>query len=58
LAVLAPVVGVREAVDAALTRYSTEELLEAREFMDFVNIRPDHDFDAAVVKGEVEKRAS
>jgi len=58
LAVLAPVIGVRAAVDAALTCYSTEELLEAREFLDFVNIRPDHDFDAAVVKGEVEKRAS
>ena len=58
LAVLTPVIGARDAVDAALTRYSAEELLEAREFLDFVNIRPDHDFDAAVVKGEVEKRAS
>lgn len=58
LAVLTPVVGARDAVDAALTRYSEEELLDAREFLDFVNIRPDHDFDAAVVKGEVEKRAS
>ena len=58
LAVLSPIVGARDAVDAALTRYSPAELLDAREFLDFVNIRPDHDFDAAVVKGEVEKRAS
>jgi len=57
LAVLAPVIGARDAVDAALTSYTCEELLSAREFLDFVNIRPDHDFDAAHVKGEVEKRA-
>ena len=57
LAVLTPVIGARDAVDAALSRYTTEELLDAREFLDFVNIRPDHDFDAAEVKGEVEKRA-
>jgi hypothetical protein len=58
LAVLTPVIGARDAVDAALTRYTPAELLEAREFLDFVNIRPDHDFEAAVVKGEIEKRAS
>ena len=58
LAVLAPRIGARAAVAAAAERYSPDELLEAREFLDFVNIRPDHDFDAATVKGEIEKRGT
>ena len=57
LAELAPVVGPVEAVNAALDHYSRTELLAAREFLDFINMRPDHDFDAASVKGEIEKRA-
>ena len=57
LAALAPLVGPRRAVTAALAHYSPEELLAAREFLDFVNMRPDHDFDAASIKGEIEKRA-
>lgn len=57
IAVLTPLVGARFAVQTATEFYSTDELLDAREFLDFVNIRPDHDFDAARVKGEVEKRA-
>ena len=48
----------RTAVEAALEHYSTEELLAAREFVDFVNMRPDHDFEAAVVRGEIERAAS
>ncbi|SEO98494.1 RIO1 family protein [Halogranum amylolyticum] len=58
LGVLEPLIGVQASVDAALSAYTVEELLAAREFMDFVNIRPDHDFDAAGLKGEIEKRAS
>lgn len=57
LAALAPHVGAGDAVEAALTQYGSSELLDAREFLDFVNIRPDHDFDATGVKGEIEKRA-
>jgi serine/threonine protein kinase len=57
LAVFAPVVGARIAVDAALEEYGVADLLAAREFLDFVNVRPDHGFDAASVKGEIEKRA-
>lgn len=57
LAALAPHIGAGDAVEAALSAYEIEDLLEAREFLDFVNIRPDHDFDAAGVKGEIEKRA-
>jgi hypothetical protein len=58
LAVLAPIVGPKPAVGAALDHYSPRELLEAREFLDFVNLRPDHDFEAASVKGEIEKAAA
>lgn len=58
LAVLAPIVGPRFAVATAFDHYSVEEMLVARDFLDFVNIRPDHDFDAASLKGEIEKRAT
>ncbi|WP_224269277.1 RIO1 family regulatory kinase/ATPase [Haloprofundus salinisoli] len=58
LAALEPLIGAPTTVDAALSAYSTEDVLAALEFLDFVNIRPDHDFDAAAVKGEIEKRAS
>jgi hypothetical protein len=58
LGALEPLIGVHASVDAALSAYTIDELLAAREFMDFVNIRPDHDFDAAGLKGEIEKRAS
>ncbi|PSP54554.1 aminoglycoside phosphotransferase [Halobacteriales archaeon QS_1_67_19] len=57
LAALEPLVGADESVVAATEHYSTDELLAAREFLDFVNIRPDHDFDAVSVKGEIEKLA-
>jgi len=56
LAALEPRIGARAAVSAASEHYAPDELLAAREFLDFVNIRPDHDFDAVEVKGEIEKR--
>ena len=58
LAALEPKLGARDAVDAALERYDVADLLAAREFVDFINMRPDHDFDAAVLRGEIEKRAA
>ena len=57
LAALEPVVGPRATIDAALSAYSTDELLAARRFLDFVAIRPDHEFDTTALKGELEKRA-
>lgn len=57
LAVLTATIGPRDTVQVAAEYYSSDELLGAREFLDFVNIRPDHDFDAAGLKGEIEKRA-
>ena len=58
LASLSPHIGSTAAVAAAADIYSTDDLLAAREFLDFVGLRPDHDFDTALVKGEIEKIAS
>lgn len=58
LAALEPRIGARSAVDAAAEHYDTQVLLEALDFLDFVNMRPDHDFDATGVKGEIEKLAT
>ena len=58
LAVLEPNIGASDAVGRAVDEYGTAEVVEAVDFLDFVNIRPDHDFDAAAVKGEVTKAAS
>lgn len=58
LGALAPLIGATPAVKAALLSYPPGELLDAREFLDFVNLRPDHTFDAAAVKGEIEKVAT
>ncbi|WP_246310239.1 RIO1 family regulatory kinase/ATPase domain-containing protein [Halorarum halophilum] len=57
LAALEPLIGAPDAVDAALSAYSLEDLLGAREYLDFVRVRPDHDFDGPALKGEIEKRA-
>jgi serine/threonine protein kinase len=58
LAALEPLVGSRVAVTTAAGRYAAETLLDAGTFLDFVNIRPDHDFDAAAVRAEIEKTLS
>jgi hypothetical protein len=58
LASLAPQIGAAVVVEAAGVVYPTEDLLAAREFLDFVGLRPDHDFDATLVKGEIEKVAT
>ena len=58
LGALEPLIGGKRTVDAARSAFSPSELLTAARFLDFVNIRPDHDFDAAVLHGEIEKRAS
>lgn len=55
LASLSPLIGARAAVEAAAVVYPTEDLLAAHEFLDFVGLRPDHEFDTALVKGELEK---
>ena len=58
LAEMAAHLGTRQAVDDAVSQYDIDRLLAARDFLDVVRLRPDHDFDAARVKGEIEMRAS
>jgi len=58
LAALEPLIGARAAVQAALDAYSIAELLDALEFLSFVRIRPDHEFDSASLTSEIEKQAS
>ncbi len=57
MAILEPRIGTRATVEAALTTYSAPDVLSAREFLDFVSLRPDHDFDATQLRSEVEKAA-
>ncbi len=57
LGALEPLVGAHAAVSAAREYYTTEELLAAEEFLDFVNIRPDHDFEATILRGAIERSA-
>ncbi|MDS0258380.1 protein kinase family protein [Haloarcula sp. S1CR25-12] len=57
LGALEPLVGGHAAVDAARAHYTTAELLAAEEFLDFVNIRPDHDFEATIIRGAIERWA-
>ncbi len=55
LGALEPLVGARATVAPAAEYYGNETLLAADSYLDFVNIRPDHDFDAAALKGEISK---
>jgi len=57
LGALVPLVGAGPTVAAAAEQFTPGELLAAEAYLDFVNIRPDHDFDAASLKGEIEKYA-
>ncbi|ARS91517.1 RIO1 family regulatory kinase/ATPase [Natrarchaeobaculum aegyptiacum] len=57
LAVLEPRLGARRAVEAAATVYEPRELLAARRFLDFVRLRPDHEFDSTTLRSELEKAA-
>ncbi|MDJ1430629.1 RIO1 family regulatory kinase/ATPase [Halostagnicola sp. A-GB9-2] len=57
MAVLEPRIGSRAAVDEAAAVYNAELLLSAREFLDFIRIRPDHQFDSTRLRSEVEKVA-
>lgn len=58
LATLEPALGGKRAVEIASEFYDSDELLAARNFLDFVRLRPDHDFETTRVKGEIEKRAA
>ncbi|WIV66805.1 RIO1 family regulatory kinase/ATPase [Natrialbaceae archaeon AArc-T1-2] len=57
MAVLEPRIGARETVDAAAEYYGSSDLLSAREFLEFVRFRPDHEFDTTKLRSEIEKVA-
>lgn len=58
IAIISPQLGPRRAVQLAMRHYSGEQLLAAREFLDFVKLRPDHDFDLVQLRGELESHAA
>jgi serine/threonine protein kinase len=58
LGALEPLVGAEAAVAAALDVHDSTDLVDAREYLDFVNMRPEHDFGAAELKGEIEMHAA
>lgn len=55
LAALEPLIGAAAAVDAAAEFHPPEVLLDAEQYFDFVNLRPDHTFEALALRGEIEK---
>ncbi|ERG98098.1 MAG: Mn2+-dependent serine/threonine protein kinase [Haloquadratum sp. J07HQX50] len=57
LGAISAILGEKETVAAARQSYDAEILLFGLRFIDFVNIRPDHDFNATVLKGEIRKMA-
>jgi hypothetical protein len=57
LAVLEPRIGAARTVEIATGAYDVDTLLDASRYLDFVNLRPDHEFDATLLKGEIEKAA-
>lgn len=58
LGALEPLIGARSAVAFADEYHTKAQLLDADRFLNFVNIRPDHDFDAQEVRGEITKLTS
>lgn len=58
LAALEPLIGARAAVEAAAEFHPPEVLIASERYLDFVNMRPDHSFEALAVKGEIEKAVS
>jgi hypothetical protein len=55
---LAPRVGARRAVRAALAHYDPADLLRAEGFLRFADPRPDLAFDGGAVRGEIERAAT
>jgi len=55
LAALEPVVGPTTAVAAAAEHNPGDVLLAAEQYLGFVNLRPDHTFEALALRGEIEK---
>lgn len=54
IAILSPRIGPKRSVALANKHFSSDELLAARRFLDFVKLRPDHDFNLVELRGELE----
>ena len=54
LAALEPLVGPTLAVETAAKHYPTDVLIAAEEYLDFVNLRPDHTFETHRLRNEIE----
>lgn len=54
LAIVTPHVGAKATVELAEAYFNDDALLAAHRFLDFVKLRPDHDFDAVQLRGEIE----
>jgi hypothetical protein len=58
LAALEPLIGADTAVAAASGVYPAADLLGAREYLGFIDIRPDHDFDGPALRGAIDHRTA
>lgn len=58
LAALEPLIGADPAVAAASDVYPVDDLLGAREYLGFIDIRPDHDFDGPALRGAIDHRTA
>lgn len=54
IAILSPATGPKRAVELAQQYFSHGDLLAARRFLDFVKLRPDHDFNLVQLRGELD----
>ena len=55
LAALEPLIGAPDAVSAAVSHCPGTVLLDAEQYLDFVNLRPDHAFGVVALQGEIDK---
>lgn len=55
LALLAPEIGTREAVQAADDVFTADVLLEASSYLEFIRFRPDHNFKVGHLKVEIDR---
>lgn len=58
MAIMSPRIGAKQTIDLATQHFGREALLAARRFLDFVKLRPDHDFDVVQLRGEIDTQVA
>lgn len=58
IAIVSPGLGPKRAVQLARNHFTSSQLLEARRFLDFVRVRPDHEFDLVQLRGELDSHVA